>query len=146
MTRMTNQMVRSTLVIAAVLCTAPLLFPGQARADPAGDPASCDKFSVGFAQRDSGAGVEWYLDHDCHFGQNFEIVVLTTEDGVVRDRHTWNASRLQGRTTRRVQLGQKPLCASSTVRVEASYKYMSVGDRVSSERVVHYDPNDNCDA
>lgn len=123
----------------------------SAHAQPgAGQPGHCDRFSIGFAIADGGTAINWYLDHRCYLpdgGDIKEVVVVTTEDGIRRDRHVIPIEATHdGRTVRRVNLAPKPLCTSSTVVVEASYRYLSFGDTVSSKRVVYYDPNDNCGA
>lgn len=96
--------------------------------------------------QDAGTKIVWVLDTNCHFGADVELRVVTTEDGVERDVYTTHGWAIEGQKTGTVALAKKPLCARSTVRVVASYKYMSIGDRQSTERVVYYDPNDNCGA
>ena len=109
-----------------------------------GYPASCQEFRITHIQRDNGAAVEWSLAHECYFGQPTDVVVTTAADGAVVDRHTLNASTMQGRSARYVLLPPKPLCGATRVRVEARYGDRAIGDFVSSEGVMYYDPDDDC--
>ena len=84
------------------------------------------------------------MAHECWFGQQTDVVVTTFADGVERDRHVVSGSTLHGRSARYVLLPPKPLCGATTVRVEARYGDRSIGDLVSSEGVLYYDPDDNC--
>jgi hypothetical protein len=109
-----------------------------------GYPASCSEFRISHIQRDYGAALEWSLSHECYFGQPTDVVVTTLADGTVVDRHTLTASTLHGRSARYVRLPQKPICSATRVRVEARYGDGAIGDLVSSEGLLYFDPDDNC--
>jgi hypothetical protein len=109
-----------------------------------GYPASCSEFRISHIQRDYGAALEWSLSHECYFGQPTDVVVTTLADGAVVDHHTLTASTLHGRSARYVLLPQKPICSATRIRVEARYGDGAIGDFVSSEGLLYFDPDDNC--
>jgi len=112
----------------------------------AGQPFACDKFSLRMVPQDAGTTIVWVVEHRCIFSSEFKSISVTTaENGAIRDHFDIPGSAARtGSTTRKVTLAQKALCAGSTVRVEASYRYLDTGDRQTAERFVSYDPNDNC--
>ena len=112
----------------------------------AGQPFACDRFSLRMVPQDVGTTIVWVVEHQCSFSAEIKSILVTTaENGVIRDRFDIPRSAAKtGSTTRKVTLEQKALCAGSTVRVEASYRYLDTGDRQTAERFVSYDPNDNC--
>lgn len=151
MTTMTDTLLR-TITTVALSVTAATAFShsagtAAAKSPPsAGDPYACSVFTLKTVQQDAGTSVLWMLDTNCHFAEEAELTVTTTENGVERDTFRTRGRHFEGKQQRKVSLADKPLCASSTVRVVASYKLLSLGDRQSSERVIAYDPNDNCGA
>ncbi len=132
-------------VVAAIVTLLSTLTAGVASAGP-DDPSSCQIFRPGMVQRDAGTAIELYLDHRCWFGAQMDITVETRENGQVRDRFVLTGTRFDGRTVRRVELADKPLCTWSVVEVQAWYRYMTIGDDFTVRRTIWYDPNDNCDA
>jgi hypothetical protein len=109
-----------------------------------GHPGLCDEFRIQHIQRDYGAAIEWSLAHECWFGQQTDVVVTTFADGAEVNRHIVRGSTLHGRSSRYVLLPPKPVCATTRVRVEARYGDRAIGDLVSSEGVLYFDPSDNC--
>jgi hypothetical protein len=109
-----------------------------------GHPGLCEEFRIDHIQRDYGAALEWSLRHRCWFGQQTEVVVTTFADGAEVDRHVIRNSTLDGRSSRYVLLPPKPVCGTTQVRVEARYGDRAIGDLVSSEGTLYYDPNDDC--
>lgn len=96
--------------------------------------------------RDSGSAIEWALLTSCHFGADVEISVDTTENNVLRDHYTVHGWTIEGARTKKVPLAIKSPCSESSVRVVASYHYMNLGDKQSTERTIAFDPTDNCGA
>jgi hypothetical protein len=96
------------------------------------------------AGREVGSAIQWALRADCYFGSEVRISVETTENGVRRGYFTMAGERINETKTQIVSLAPKAPCVQSTVRVIASYRYMDLGDRQSTERVIVYDPNNNC--
>jgi hypothetical protein len=109
-----------------------------------GYPAQCSDFRIEHIQRDYGAAVEWSLVHECYFGQQTDIVVTTFADGTELDRHILRASEFHGRSARYVLLPVKPICGTTLVRVEARHGDRALGDLVSSEGALYFDPDRDC--